>query len=105
MNVAKNDQIEWISLLESLRKCLSTEEINKSEVIELLSAYRSKEEDWLPYVFFDEECYTKNLVDTGNGKYNLIVAAWNPAQGTSIHDHAKSRCFVKILAGATQEMR
>ena len=41
--------------------------------------------------------YTRNLVDRGNGRYNLIVLCWDSGQGSSIHDHGDSHCFMKVL--------
>ncbi|EPB67085.1 cysteine dioxygenase type I [Ancylostoma ceylanicum] len=49
--------------------------------------------------------YTRNLVDTGNGKYNMIVLCWGPGMCTNIHDHSGSHCFVKMLEGQLKETR
>ena len=54
---------------------------------------------WIFFVFR----YTRNLVDAGNGKFNLMVLCWNTSQGSAIHDHANSHCFMKILDGQSQE--
>ena len=35
-------------------------------------------------------------MDEGNGKYNLIVLCWDSGQGSAIHDHADSHCFMKV---------
>lgn len=47
--------------------------------------------------------YTRNLVERGNGRYNLIVLCWDSGQGSSIHDHAGSHCFMKVLNTSTKE--
>lgn len=47
--------------------------------------------------------YTRNLVDAGNGKFNLMVLCWNTSQGSAIHDHANAHCFMKVLDGHSQE--
>lgn len=47
--------------------------------------------------------YTRNLIDKGNGKYNLILLCWGESQGSSIHDHSNSHCFVKMLDGELVE--
>ena len=49
--------------------------------------------------------YTRNLVDTGNGKYNLIALCWSEGQASSIHSHSDSHCFVKMLDGQLKETR
>lgn len=47
--------------------------------------------------------YTRNLVDEGNGKYNLIVLCWGEGHGSCIHSHADSHCFMKVLSGTLKE--
>ena len=47
--------------------------------------------------------YTRNLVDVGNGKFNLMALCWGEGHGSSIHDHADAHCFVKVLDGTLRE--
>ena len=49
--------------------------------------------------------YTRNLVDAGNGKYNLMILCWNEGHASAIHDHADSHCFMKMLKGQLMETR
>lgn len=49
--------------------------------------------------------YTRNLVDEGNGKYNLMALCWGEGHGSAIHDHANSHCFMKMLQGSLEEIR
>ncbi|NXP45779.1 CDO1 dioxygenase, partial [Heliornis fulica] len=49
------------------------------------------------------ESYTRNLVDNGNGKFNLMILCWGEGHGSSIHDHTDSHCFMKILQGNLKE--
>lgn len=49
--------------------------------------------------------YTRNLVDSGNGKYNLMILCWGEGHGSAIHDHANSHCFMKMLQGSLEEIR
>jgi cysteine dioxygenase len=72
---------------------------------ELMESYQSNSIDWTQYAFFDPNKYTRNLVDDGNGKYNLIVLCWGPGQQSPIHDHAKSHCLFKVLDGELTESR
>lgn len=102
---SEGDKISWNDLLKRITDSLKSKEINKDQIIRLLSSYKSKEVDWHQYAYFGEKFYTRNLVDAGNGIYNLMILAWNPAQSSCIHDHANSSCFVKILAGALREIR
>lgn len=52
-------------------------------------------------IWINIECnrYTRNLVDAGNHRFNVIVLAWSEDQGSPIHDHAGSHCVMKILDG------
>ncbi|ELW48406.1 Cysteine dioxygenase type 1 [Tupaia chinensis] len=49
------------------------------------------------------EGYTRNLVDQGNGKFNLMILCWGEGHGSSIHDHTDSHCFLKMLQGNLKE--
>ena len=56
---------------------------------------------WVTILYFSR--YTRNLIDTGNGKFNLMALCWGEGHGSSIHDHADAHCFVKVLSGNLQE--
>lgn len=49
--------------------------------------------------------YTRNLVDAGNGKFNLMILCWGEGHASAIHDHADSHCFMKMLKGELREIR
>lgn len=49
--------------------------------------------------------YTRNLVDAGNGKFNLMILCWGQGHGSAIHDHADSHCLMKMLTGQLSEVR
>ncbi|XP_055529259.1 cysteine dioxygenase 1 isoform X2 [Wyeomyia smithii] len=53
----------------------------------------------------DLKRYTRNLVDEGNGKFNLMILCWNEGHASAIHDHADSHCFMKMLRGSLCEVR
>ncbi|KAG0286776.1 Cysteine dioxygenase [Linnemannia gamsii] len=68
-----------------------------------MTNYVSNEEDWKKYAHFDKGRYTRNLVDDGNGKFNLMILAWPENVGSAIHDHSGSHCLMKVLDGKLQE--
>ena len=39
------------------------------------------------------------MVDSGNGKFNLMTLCWGEGHGSAIHDHANAHCFMKVLEG------
>uniref|UniRef100_A0A8C8R6U0 Cysteine dioxygenase n=1 Tax=Pelusios castaneus TaxID=367368 RepID=A0A8C8R6U0_9SAUR len=68
-----------------------------------MESYESNPQEWLEYAQFDQFRYTRNLVDKGNGKFNLMILCWGEGHGSSIHDHTDSHCFMKILQGNLKE--
>lgn len=57
---------------------------------QLLGSYKSKPADWQQYAFFDPHRYTRNLVDKGNGHYNVMILCWGAGMG--------SRCVHPLCA-------
>ncbi|KAI8067996.1 RmlC-like cupin domain-containing protein [Gongronella butleri] len=78
--------------------------IDQNEIIELMASYSSNAQDWAKYTMFDtSRPYTRNLIDDGNGKFNLMILAWSPQRHSPIHDHAGAHCIMKVLDGKLQE--
>ncbi|KAG0267428.1 Cysteine dioxygenase [Mortierella polycephala] len=82
---------------------LDSKEVDVERVQTLMSNYTSNQADWAKYAYFDKGRYTRNLVDDGNGKFNLMILAWPETLGSAIHDHAGSHCLMKILDGELKE--
>lgn len=92
-----------VELIEKLREVFSSDKVNVDYVKALLASYKSNPADWKQYAKFDQHRYTRNLIDTGNGKYNLLALCWGEGHGSSVHDHSDSHCFVKVLDGQLKE--
>ncbi|RWS16804.1 cysteine dioxygenase type 1-like protein [Dinothrombium tinctorium] len=92
-------------LVVKLREIFSQDDIDVDYVQQLMLSYKSNPRDWRKYAHFDRHRYTRNLVDEGNGRYNLMLLAWSEGQGSSIHDHSNAHCFMKVLAGSLREIR
>ncbi|CAH0761589.1 unnamed protein product [Diatraea saccharalis] len=92
-------------LVEELHKVFSNERVNVQEVQSLMAGYKSDPKDWKKYAKFDRFRYTRNLVDSGNGAFNIMVLCWGPGHASAIHDHADSHCFMKLLHGSLEEVR
>jgi cysteine dioxygenase len=85
---------------------LTTEGVDVDALTRLMREYESKEEDWGRYALGDKSRgYTRNLVDVGNGKSNLLILVWSPNKGSLIHDHADAHCLMRILSGTLRETR
>lgn len=73
----------FIDELYRLLNGVKMEELPSNELAKLLAfmrTYKFTEEEWRDLVCFDEKHYTRNLVDGGNGNFNLILLGWNPSQ-------------------------
>ncbi|KAI8369407.1 RmlC-like cupin domain-containing protein, partial [Radiomyces spectabilis] len=83
---------------------LTSEHIDENQIIKLMEKYSSNADDWNRYTLFDHSrAYTRNLIDDGNGKFNLMILAWSKDQKSPIHNHSGSHCIMKILDGQLQE--
>jgi cysteine dioxygenase len=52
---------------------LDSADVDENELQRLMEAYVSKESEWTQYYFPSQSMpYTRNLVDKGNGKSNLV---------------------------------
>ncbi|KAJ3407164.1 Cysteine dioxygenase [Chytridiales sp. JEL 0842] len=81
----------------------SMDALNVQRIQTIMESYKSNKEDWEKYAFFDGGRYTRNLVDDGNGKFNLMVLCWAEGQASPIHDHSKAHCLLKVLDGELVE--
>ena len=83
---------------------VNSDDVDEIDLIKIMQQYTSRESQWTRYAFADRSRnYTRNLVDEGNGKSNLLVVVWNPGRCSSIHDHADAHCVMKILKGSLKE--
>ncbi|KAG7007559.1 cysteine dioxygenase [Physcia stellaris] len=67
-------------LVEELSEALipfsggSFEELDPDGVVDLMKDYKSNEPEWEQYAFEDpNKTFTRNLIDKGNGKSNLVL--------------------------------
>lgn len=106
---------------------LTSDDIDVTFLTRLMKLYDSRDRNWAKYAFGDaSRGYTRNLVDEGNGKSNLVcpptslpgvsfshtnvsvlqlVLVWSPGKGSPIHDHGNAHCLMKILKGNLTETR
>lgn len=92
-------------LIGELHRVFAEDQINVEYIRYLMESYQSDPAEWLKYAKFNKFRYTRNLVDAGNGKFNLMVLCWGEGNGSSIHNHPDSDCMMKILAGQLTEVR
>ncbi|XP_047523733.1 cysteine dioxygenase 1 isoform X1 [Pieris napi] len=92
-------------LIEELHRVFSHSHVNIQDVQKLMLGYKSDPKDWRKYAKYDRFRYTRNLVDEGNGAFNIMILCWGPGHASAIHDHADSHCFMKLLSGSLEEVR
>ncbi|GAB1200775.1 RmlC-like cupin domain-containing protein [Aspergillus pseudonomiae] len=83
---------------------LDSDDVDPLTIQRLMDRYTSNAEEWQPFALPDlSKTYTRNLIDEGNGKSNLLILVWSPGKGSAIHDHANAHCVMKVLKGSLQE--
>ncbi|KAF4761297.1 hypothetical protein N7455_002362 [Penicillium solitum] len=83
---------------------LDSSDVDPMEIQLLMERYLSNSDEWASYALGDaSRTYTRNLIDEGNGKSNLLILVWSPGKGSTIHDHANAHCVMKVLKGKLQE--
>lgn len=92
-------------LINELHAAFESNSVNIELIHYMMQSYKSNPLEWRKYAKFDRYRYTRNLVDIGNGKYNLMILCWGEGHGSAIHDHANSHCFMKMLDGSLEEIR
>lgn len=90
-------------LITALHKEFETDYVDIEMVNHIMLSYKSDENDWKKFAKYDRFKYTRNLVDAGNGKFNLILLCWGEGHASAIHDHSDSHCFMKMLKGKLTE--
>ncbi|KAJ5526876.1 hypothetical protein N7513_011035 [Penicillium frequentans] len=83
---------------------LDSDDVDPKTIELLMEKYVSNSAEWEACALGDaSRSYTRNLIDEGNGKSNLLILVWSPGKGSAIHDHANAHCVMKILKGKLQE--
>ncbi|TKA81484.1 Cysteine dioxygenase [Cryomyces minteri] len=83
---------------------LDSADVDPGHLQKLMERYVSDPKEWKRYAHEDpSRNYTRNLVDRGNGKSNLLILVWTPGKKSPIHDHANAHCIMKVLKGSLRE--
>ncbi|GKT59325.1 cysteine dioxygenase type I [Colletotrichum tofieldiae] len=108
----KHDSNRFDKLVLALKEALGpssgldSADVDVKELMKLMEEYNTRENEWIQFAFAEKSMgYTRNLVDEGNGKSNLLVLVWSPGKGSPIHDHGNAHCLMKILKGDLTEIR
>jgi len=110
LNQKENMEISFQDLVKQLSDALGpssgldSEDVDPQHIQDIMKGYVSKLPEWQRYALGDpSRNYTRNLVDKGNGKSNLLILVWSAGKGSVVHDHANAHCVMKILKGSLKE--
>lgn len=92
-------------LIQLIHDAFSEDSVDTDYIQEIMESYKSNPADWKKYAKFDRYKYTRNLVNEGNGKFDLMLLCWNLSQFSPIHDHTNAHCFMKVLQGSLEEVK
>jgi len=88
-----------IDVLVRKLRALPASEFDKTEaILSLLEKMPVKEASLAPYLSWDRQHYTRNLIDKTD-LYELIAICWEVGQSSSVHDHRDQSCWMAAPMG------
>jgi cysteine dioxygenase len=101
MTVAAAKTVPIAKLVEELRK-LPDEAFGAVETVRrLLQETPVKAESLSPYLTWDRQHYTRNLIDRTR-LYELLAICWEVGQASSVHNHRDQNCWMAVPMGRLQ---
>ena len=85
-------------LVEKLRELSPSDFEGTEEVRSLLANMPVDEASLAPYLTWDRQHYTRNLIDKTD-LYELIAICWEVGQSSSVHNHRDQNCWMAAPAG------
>ena len=96
--------LSMMELVHRLTSELAAPHLDLDAVHSLMAAYDSSLNEWQRFAFWDEsKRYTRNLIATDYSTFTLMLLCWNAQQGSPVHDHASSECFMRVVQGRVAE--
>ena len=96
--------LSLMELVHRLTSELAAPHLDLDAVHSLMAAYDSSLNEWQRFAFWDQsKRYTRNLIATDYSTFTLMLLCWNGEQGSPVHDHASSECFMRVVQGKVME--
>jgi len=61
-------------------------------------------DDWKQFISFNPLHYVRHLIDD-NEEFELMLICWQPGQGSHVHNHGQSHCWMTLMDGSVEELR
>jgi cysteine dioxygenase len=84
--------------VSELRKFPDSAFKGTGEITEFLRRAPVAPESLAPYLAWDRQHYTRNLIDK-NPLYELIAICWEVGQASSVHNHRDQNCWMAVPVG------
>jgi cysteine dioxygenase len=68
------------------------------QIIHFLESTPVESETLTPYLTWDRQHYTRNLIDK-TPLYELVAICWEVGQASSIHNHREQNCWMAVPSG------
>jgi len=98
MRLAAQKQIALQDLVSELRKFPAPAFDHTQEIVGFLQATQVTPETLAPYLNWDRQHYTRNLIDK-TPLYELIAICWEVGQASSVHNHRDQNCWMAAPIG------
>jgi cysteine dioxygenase len=95
---ALSKQLPIQDFVSQLRKFPESAFDRTDQIIEFLAATPVAPETLAPYLTWDRQHYTRNLIDK-TPLYELIAICWEVGQVSSVHNHRDQNCWMAVPTG------
>jgi cysteine dioxygenase len=86
------------TLVQELRRMTETNFIDTEPVRRLLQQMPVDSHSLAPYLNWDRQHYTRNLIDR-TPLYELMAICWEVGQASSVHNHRDQNCWMAVPIG------
>lgn len=91
-------QVSIQNFVSELRKFSEPAFSRTNQIIKLLESAPVAPDTLAPYLTWDRQHYTRNLIDK-TPLYELIAICWEIGQGSSVHNHRDQNCWMAVPLG------
>ena len=98
MKLATQKHIAVQDFVAELRKFPEPAFDHTQDIVEFLQSTQVTPETLAPYLNWDRQHYTRNLIDK-TPLYELLAICWEVGQASSVHNHRDQNCWMAVPIG------